>query len=118
MKQYGAFRAIGLSDGQLTRMIVAEACTYAVVGFICGGALGIMLNKILFQKMVTFHWGMAWSVPLVELGLVMVIIVVSVILAVRGPVKRIKKCLLLTLSVLSNRVSKTLRKQAQRKKRK
>lgn len=91
MKQYGAFRAIGLSDGQLTRMIVAEACTYAVVGFICGGALGIMLNKILFQKMVTFHWGVAWSVPLVELGLVMVIIVVSVILAVRGPVKRIKK---------------------------
>ena len=29
MKQYGAFRAIGLTNRQLTRMIVAEAAAYA-----------------------------------------------------------------------------------------
>ena len=37
MKQYGAFRAIGLSNRQLVRMVVAEASTYAVTGSICGG---------------------------------------------------------------------------------
>ena len=37
MKQYGAFRAIGLSNRQLVRMVVAEASTYAVTGSLCGG---------------------------------------------------------------------------------
>ena len=40
MKQYGAFRAIGLSNRQLVKMIVAEASTYAVTGCICGDYCG------------------------------------------------------------------------------
>lgn len=36
MKRYGAFRAIGLSNRQLAKMIVAEASTYAITGIICG----------------------------------------------------------------------------------
>ncbi len=91
MKQYGAFRAIGLSNRQLAKMIVAEASTYAITGIICGSVLGIVCNKILFSKLITYHWGDAWSVPLVELGIIIVVVVIAVILAVRNPIRKMKE---------------------------
>ena len=91
MKQYGAFRAIGLSNRQLAKMIVAEASTYAITGIICGSVLGIICNKILFSKLITCHWGDAWSVPLVELGIIIVVVVIAVILAVRNPIRKMKE---------------------------
>ena len=39
-KQYGAFRAIGLSTHPASRMVIAEAATYAVSGCIIGTLLG------------------------------------------------------------------------------
>lgn len=91
MKQYGAFRAIGLSNRQLAKMIVAEAFAYAITGIICGSVLGIVCNKILFSKLITYHWGDAWSVPLVELGIIIVVVVIAVILAVRNPIRKMKE---------------------------
>ena len=91
MKQYGAFRAIGLSNRQLAKMIVAEASAYAITGIICGSVLGIVCNKILFSKLITYHWGDAWSVPLVELGIIIVVVVIAVILAVRNPIRKMKE---------------------------
>ena len=58
----GVFRAIGLSNRQLAKMIIAEASTYAITGTICGSVLGIVCNKILFSKLITYKWGDAWSV--------------------------------------------------------
>ncbi|KAF5075134.1 FtsX-like permease family protein [anaerobic digester metagenome] len=89
MKEYGAFRAIGLSNKQLKKMIVAEASTYAMVGGIWGSVLGLISNKFLFEKMITSYWGEQWNIPLVELGIIIGIVFVSVIVAVYGPVKRI-----------------------------
>ncbi len=91
MKQYGAFRAIGLSNGQLIKMIIAEAMTYAITGSILGSILGISLNKILYAKLITFHWGEQWSIPLAEISIILAIVFISVILAVQGPVKRIRQ---------------------------
>ena len=91
MKQYGAFRAIGLSNRQLAKMIVAEATTYAITGTICGSVLGIVCNKILFSKLIAYRWGDAWSVPLVELGIIIVVVVIAVILAVRNPIRKMKE---------------------------
>lgn len=91
MKQYGAFRAIGLSNRQLAKIIVAEASTYAITGIICGSVLGIVCNKILFSKLITYYWGDAWSVPLVELGIIIVVVAIAVILAVRNPIRKMKE---------------------------
>ena len=90
MKQYGAFRAIGLSNRQLVRMVVAEASTYAVTGSICGGILGLLCNKILFDKLVGFNWGDPWNIPVAELALIIAVVVIAVILAIRGPIKKIR----------------------------
>ena len=91
MKQYGAFRAIGLSNRQLAKMIVAEASAYAVTGIICGSVLGIICNKILFSKLITYHWGDAWSVPLVDLGIIIIVVAIAVILAVSNPIRKMKE---------------------------
>lgn len=91
MKQYGAFRAIGLSNRQLAKMIIAEASTYAITGTICGSILGIVCNKILFSKLITYQWGDTWSVPLVELGIIIVVVAIAVILAVRNPIRKMKE---------------------------
>lgn len=91
MKQYGAFRAIGLSNRQLVRMVVAEAATYAITGSICGGILGMLCNKFLFDKLIGFHWGDSWSIPIVELAVIIFVVAVAVLLAIRGPVQKIRK---------------------------
>lgn len=90
MNQYGAFRAIGLSNRQLVRMVVAETSTYAVTGSICGGILGLLCNKILFDKLVGFNWGDPWNIPVAELAVIIAVVVIAVILAIRGPIKKIR----------------------------
>lgn len=91
MKQYGAFRAIGLSQRQLTKMIAAEASTYAVTGSIFGSVLGLMGNKLLFASLVSFRWGSPWEIPAAELGIIIAVVAAAVLLAVSGPVRRIRE---------------------------
>lgn len=90
-KQYGAFRAIGLSTHQLSRMVIAEATAYAVSGCIIGTLLGLICHKLLFSLLISSHWGEAWTIPFSELGIILLIVVLAVILAVYGPIKRIRK---------------------------
>lgn len=89
MKQYGGLRAIGLSDRQLTRMIIAETATYAVTGGACGILLGLLLNWKLFTVLVTGRWNEPWSIPVLELCIIVGIVILSVIFAIRGPLKKI-----------------------------
>lgn len=88
-KQYGVFRAIGLSTGQLRKMIVAEAFTYTIIGGIVGTVLGLFSNKVLFKMLISYKWGDTWTIPLTELGIIFLIVVLSALLAVYGPIKRI-----------------------------
>lgn len=90
MRQYGVFRAIGLSSRQLNRMIFAEAVTYVVTGCILGSIIGLTLNKFLFERLISFRWGDTWQIPVVSLGLILAIVAAAVVLAVQGPAKRIK----------------------------
>ena len=89
MKQYGAMRAIGMSNRQLVGMVRAEALTYSAVGSIVGCTGGVFLHQFLFGKMVTAHWGDAWQLPLGELGIILTVVLLTTLLAVHGPAKRI-----------------------------
>ena len=89
-KQYGAFRAIGLSDRQLSKMIIAEAATYAIAGSIVGAALGVLCNKFLFDLLISRQWGDPWLLPWGKLIVIVLIVLFSVVIAVYGPIKRIR----------------------------
>lgn len=88
-RQYGAFRAIGLSTKQLAKMITAEAATYTVCGIAVGTILGLLLHKILFEILITYNWGDPWSIPWTELKIIFLIMLFSIVLAVHGPIKRL-----------------------------
>ena len=91
MNQYGAFRAIGLSVRQLKRMIRTEACTYTVAGCAAGAILGLAFHNLLFQMLIGSKWGDTWTIPWTELGVILLIMMLSVIAAVHGPIKKIRK---------------------------
>ena len=88
-KQYGVFRAIGLSTRQLSKMVIAEAATYAVSGCVVGTLVGMICNKLLFNLLISSKWGEAWTPPFAELGIILLIVILSVVLAVYGPIQKI-----------------------------
>lgn len=90
MKQYGIMRAVGMSVWQMTKMIAAEAVTYAVCGLFLGCAGGLLLHRLIMVKIVFSHFGGSWSVPVKSLLVITGIIVLSCIAAVRAPAKRIR----------------------------
>ena len=90
IKQYGAMRAVGMDGEQLTRMIAAEAFTYAVSGLIVGSGIGIVLSRFLYVKLVTRYFGSQWSLPIVLIAIIVVFDTVSAAAAVYAPAKRIR----------------------------
>lgn len=88
-KQYGVFRAIGLNNRQLSKMIIAEASTYAIVGSVIGSILGLACNKFLFSLLIKYNWGDTWKLPWQELGIIVLIVLLSVIAAVQSPIKKL-----------------------------
>lgn len=97
MKEYGAMRAIGMSNRQLVKMIMAEAGTYAVSGVILGCMTGLPMHRVVFVSLITNFWGMMWSIPVVPLALIIAIVLFSSFLAVLEPARRLH-----TLSVVEN----------------
>ncbi|MDF2869088.1 MAG: putative transporter, permease component [Anaerocolumna sp.] len=91
IKQYGAMRAVGMDEHQLTKMIAAEAGTYALSGCITGCVVGLAISKLLYDTLITTHFSYAtWSVPVVPLVIILLFILVAAIVAVYSPSKRIR----------------------------
>jgi len=89
ISQYGIMRAVGMSGDQLHRMVTAEAFTYAACGCIVGCILGLPLHHCLFQSVITSHWGIPWQPPLVALAIIVGLSLLTTILSIIGPVKKI-----------------------------
>lgn len=65
MKQYGAMRAVGMDERQVTKMIAAEAATYAVLGCAIGCIIGLPLSKLLYDSLIAGHFPYAvWNFPI------------------------------------------------------
>lgn len=91
INQYGAMRAIGMDEHQVTKMIAAEAFTYALSGCVVGCAIGLMVSKLLYDTLITEHFSYAtWSVPIVPLVIILMFVFVAAIVAVYTPSKRIR----------------------------
>ncbi len=91
MKQYGAMRAVGMSAHQLTKMIAAEAVTYAVCGLIIGSAAGLYLHRKITIRLIIDHFGGVWKVPIDALVIIVLIVIFSCVVAVYAPAKRMRE---------------------------
>lgn len=91
IKHYGAMRAVGMDEHQLTKMIAAEAFTYAVSGCMVGCIAGLLLSKLLYDYLITSHFSYAvWSLPVIPMLIILLFVIGSATAAVYAPAKRIR----------------------------
>lgn len=90
VKQYGVMRAVGMESRQVTKMITAEAVTYAVCGTIAGIVLGLILHYLIYVKIIISHFGGFWNIPLTTIAIIFLLVAFSCVIAVHGPAKRIR----------------------------
>lgn len=91
IKQYGAMRAVGMDEHQITKMITAEAFTYAVSGCAVGCIIGLLISKQLYDYLITARFSYApWTIPVVPLVIILLFVVAAAIAAVYAPAKRIR----------------------------
>ena len=89
IKQYGAMRAVGMGGRQLTRMIAAEAATYAFTGCIVGCAAGLPLSRLLYNRLITTNFPYyTWSIPVPALLIILLFVIGATITSVHAPAKR------------------------------
>lgn len=91
MKQYGAMRAVGMDEWQMTKMIACEAFTYAVSGCVVGCVIGLPLSKLLYDFLIAGHFPSAvWQFPITSLGVILLFVSIAAIAAIYTPAKRIR----------------------------
>ncbi|MDE7198966.1 MAG: ABC transporter permease, partial [Lachnospiraceae bacterium] len=90
MKQYGAMRAVGMSMRQMTKMIAAEALTYAVCGMAVGMTAGLLIHRLIIVKLLITHFGGTWTIPAKAVGEILLLFALSCTAAVYVPVKRLR----------------------------
>ncbi len=91
IKQYGAMRAVGMDGHQISKMILAEAFTYAFCGCVTGCIIGLPFSKMLYDFLITSHFPYAvWSLPIRSLVIVILFVTAAAVLAAYSPAKRIR----------------------------
>lgn len=91
-KQYGAMRAVGMDDRQVTQMIAAEAITYALAGCVIGCTGGLSIGKVLFRILIQDHFAYAvWTLPVSRLLIVILFVAAATFAAVHAPSKRMRE---------------------------
>lgn len=90
-KQYGAMRAVGMNKHQITKMIAAEAFTYAFWGCVIGCIVGLPFNKMLYDFLISNHFPYAvWSLPVGSLVVILLFVILAAVLAAYAPAKRMR----------------------------
>ncbi len=90
-RQYGAMRAVGMDGRQVTRMIAAEAVTYALAGCVIGCVVGLAIGKALFNILIRGHFAYAvWTLPVSRLLIVLLFVVAATSAAVHAPSRRMR----------------------------
>ena len=90
IKQYGVMRAVGMGNQQVTKMITAEAATYAACGTVTGIAFGLLFHYLIYVKIIITHFGGGWNIPFSTIGIIILLVMFSCIVAVHGPAKRMQ----------------------------
>ena len=90
-RQYGAMRAVGMDESQVTRMIAAEAVTYALSGCVIGCIVGLVAGRMLYNLLIDGRFPYAvWALPVSRLLIVLTFVAAATLAAIYAPAKRIR----------------------------
>ena len=84
IKQFGALKAIGVTNGKIVRMVGAQAALVGAVGYALG-VIGTVLFLRTFGSSPFFKgFYVPWQIPLISLAAVIVILTITGFLALRS----------------------------------
>jgi putative ABC transport system permease protein len=89
-RNLGVMRAIGMSGDQLNKMVLVEALTYCLIGFIGGCISGIALQKVLIHNFLP-RLVATWTLPGTQIPVILIVILLVTIISIISPLKRIKE---------------------------
>jgi putative ABC transport system permease protein len=75
--EFGMLRHIGMTRGQITRMLAVEGVVISALGVLYGLCLGIVLSLVLVFVINrrSFHWSIDFSVPGAELAVLAAVLI-------------------------------------------
>jgi putative ABC transport system permease protein len=88
-RELGMLRAVGMSQEQILRMVLAEAALMGLVGAVMGLVLGAVLARIFMLAMTTMSgYRLAWVFPLEKVVLALLIGLLTALVAALLPALR------------------------------
>ena len=91
-KQYGAMRAVGMENRQVTHMIAAEAITYASYGCVIGCIVGLVSGRMVYKLLIDGRFPYAvWTIPVSRMFVVVVFVAAATYAAIYAPAKRMRE---------------------------
>jgi putative ABC transport system permease protein len=83
LKQFGALKAIGVSNLRLTGMVLLQALTVGIIGFALGSGMGATFFEIFRRQLATRGIVLMWQSVAITGGCIFFVVVVASLLSIR-----------------------------------
>ncbi|WP_308388808.1 ABC transporter permease [Acidithiobacillus sp. AMEEHan] len=81
-QEFALLRCLGLRRRDVLRLLLGEGFVLSVFGILLGSGLGLLISLILIKRVnpLSFHWQMGFHLPLLQLGLLAVVLLFASLL--------------------------------------
>jgi len=83
LKQFGALKAIGVTNWRLTRMVLLQAITVGAIGFSIGTGMGALFFEITLRQIATRGLVLMWQSVVLTGGCILLVIIIASLLSIR-----------------------------------
>jgi putative ABC transport system permease protein len=83
LKQFGALKAIGVTNWRLTRMVLLQAVTVGAIGFSIGTGMAALFFEITLRKIATRGLVLMWQCVGLTGGCILLVIIIASLLSIR-----------------------------------
>lgn len=83
LKQFGALKAIGVTNWRLTRMVLLQAITAGAIGFSLGTGMAALFFELTLRKIPTRGLVLMWQSVVLTAGCILLVIIIASLLSVR-----------------------------------
>ena len=83
LKQFGALKAIGVTNWRLTRMVLLQAITVGAIGFSIGTGMAALFFELTLHKIATRGLVLWWQSVVLTAGCIFLVIIIASLLSIR-----------------------------------
>jgi len=83
LKQFGALKAIGVTNWRLTRMVLLQAITAGAIGFSLGTGMAALFFELTLRKIATRGLVLWWQSVVLTAGCILLVIIIASLLSIR-----------------------------------